>query len=351
MTSEYAGPKTRAMFLNMISTVAPSVGSCVAHALGIILHWRTVALIGLLPSIVGVIIPYFWLESPHWLASKGRFRESEESFRKLHGNSIDTERELDLLLNVEKTKLQKAKDTNTLQTFKKLFIACRKKYFWDLMLLSLFISAFLAAAGKLAFSTLAVTIIEGITGSKNVLTFTMLVDVFVIIGAIASCLLIRKLTMRTMLFVTGVLSICVLVSFSACLYFKSDSVYFQWASVCLLSLYFFIVKSGPYPVLEALLGEIYPLDVKVHMFFFSGSMLFASMSLTIVLLPIMVTGIGYHGMFFTNAVVMVISLGYIWLRLPETKGRTLQEIEIYFKTKNFHHIDEVIGTEQIKSLI
>ncbi|XP_069364228.1 uncharacterized protein [Maniola hyperantus] len=351
VTSEYAGPKTRALFLNMVSTLAPSVGSAVAHALGIVFHWRTVALVGILTTLFGIIPPFFWEESPHWLASKGKFEESEQAFRKLHGSTPNTEAELSLLLKVEKSKLEKAKETNSLRTLKKLMIACKKKYFWDLMLLGVFISVFLAAGGKLVFSTLGVTIVEEITGSRDIFVFTMVVDICVIIGAAASCLLIKKLSMRSMLFTTAIIGIIVLVSLSACLYFKTDSVYFQWVSIALLSFYFFIGKSGPYPVLEALLGEIYPIELKVHFFFFSGIILMSSFALTVLLLQVMVGAMGYHGLFLTNAGIMCISLGYIWLRLPETKGRTLQEIEIYFKTKNFREIDEVLSNEQIKALI
>ncbi|XP_045783192.1 sugar transporter ERD6-like 6 isoform X3 [Maniola jurtina] len=352
ITSEYADPKTRAMFLNMISTLGPAIGSAVAHALGIALHWRTVALLGILTTLSGIILPFFWEESPHWLASKGKFEECEQAFRKLHGSTPNTEAELSLLLKVEKTKLQKAKETNSMRTLKKLMIACKKKYFWELMLLGVFISAFLTAAGKLAFITLAVTIIQEITGSHdNIFVFTMVVDICVIIGAAASCLLIKKLSMRSMLFTTGIIGIIVLVSLSACLYFKTDSVYFQWVNVGLLSFYFFIVKSGPYPVLESLLGEIYPIELKVHFFFFSGIVYMSSLSLIVLLLPTMVAAMGYHGLFLTNASIMCVSLGYIWLRLPETKGRTLQEIEIFFKTKNFHEIDEVLGNKEIKALI
>ncbi|XP_045783193.1 sugar transporter ERD6-like 9 [Maniola jurtina] len=352
VTSEYVGPKTRAMFLNMISTLAPSIGSAAAHALGIVFHWRTVVLFGILTTISGIILPFFWEESPHWLASKGKFEECEQAFRKLHGSTPNTEAELSLLLTVEKSKLEKAKKTNSMGTLKKLMIACKKKYFWDLMLLGVFISAFIASAGKLAFSTLAVTIIQEMTGSRdNIFGFTMVVDICVILGAAASCLLIKKLSMRSMLFTTGIIGIIVLVSLSACLYFKTNSVYFQWANVSLLSFYFFIVKSGPYPILEALLGEIYPIELKVHFFFFSGIILMSSLALTVLLLQVMVGAMGYHGLFLTNASIMGLSLSYIWLRLPETKGRTLQEIEIYFKTKNFHEIDAVLSNEQVKALI
>ncbi|XP_069364364.1 probable metabolite transport protein CsbC [Maniola hyperantus] len=351
ITSEYAGPKTRALFLSMISTLGPAIGSAVAHALGIAFQWRTVALIGILTTLSGIIVPFFWEESPHWLASKGKFEESEQAFRKLHGSTPTTEAELSLLLKVEKSKLEKAKETNSLRTLKKLMIACKKKYFWDLMLLGVFISAFLTAAGKLAFITLAVTIIQEITGSRDIFVFTMVVDFCFVTGSAASCLLIKKLSMRSMLFTTAIIGITVLVTLSACLYFKTDSVYFQWVSIALLSFYFFIVKSGPYPVLEALLGEIYPIELKVHFFFFSGIIYMSSLSLIVLLLPTMVSAMGYHGLFLTNAGIMCISLGYIWLRLPETKGRTLQEIEIYFKTKNFHEIDEVLGNKEIKALI
>ncbi|CAH2217673.1 jg22290, partial [Pararge aegeria aegeria] len=348
--SEYTPPVTRAFYLNMVTTVAPAIGTTLGHSLGIILHWRIVALIGIIPAALGIILPYFWVESPHWLASKGRFDECETAFRLLHGEKLNSEKELGMIIKMETSKLKTANETNSQATLKRLLLAFKKKYFWGLILLSVFIHAYFAAAGKLIFSTLATVILKEITGTSDVLLYTLLVDGFIIIGSCLSCVLIRKTSMRALLFSTGFIANAILVVFSACFYFQNGESYFNWINVTLLAFYFITINAGPYPLLEAIFSEMFPLELKVYTFTLSGVILIGSLSLTIILLPVMVSSIGYHGLFLLNAGIMSVSLGFIWLKLPETKGRTLQEIEMYLKTNNFD-IDEVITKEQSKALI
>ncbi|XP_069364607.1 uncharacterized protein [Maniola hyperantus] len=350
VSSEYTNPKTRAFYLNMITTAAPALGTSLGHSIGIVLQWRTVALIGIIPAILAVVIPFFWVESPHWLASKGRFEECEIAFRQLHGNKLNSERELQMIIKMEKTKLKLANETNCTPTLKRLFAAFKRKYFWSLILMSVFMDAYFTAAGKLVFSTLATVILEDITGTSDVLMYTLLVDGFIVVGSCMSCYLIRKTSLRTLLFSAGFFANVVLVVLSACLYFSNGQNYFKWINVVLLAMYFISINAGPYPLLEAIYSEMFPLELKVYSFTLSGVLLMSSLASTIMLLPLMVSTMGYHGLFLLNAAIMSISLVYIWFRLPETKGRTLQEIEMYFKTNNFD-VDEILSTEQSKALM
>ncbi|XP_034839066.1 uncharacterized protein [Maniola hyperantus] len=350
VTAEYVPPNTRAFHLNMAITVAPAIGTSLAHAVGTALHWRHVALFGILPAFISIFLPYFWPESPHWLASKGRFEEAQTAFRKLHGNTEDTERELGLLIKMERSKSEIAKETAKKSTTKKLLIIFKRKCCWEPFILSIFMHAYIAASGKLVFSTLAPVMLEQITGTSDVFLFTLLVDGFLFIGACLSCFFIRRTSIRTLLFTTGFTANVILVIFSALYYFRNGKTYFDWINVSFLASYFIILNAGPYPLLEALYGEIFPLELKVHIFALSGSILMAAFSLTIFLLPFIVSAMGYHGLFLMNAAIMTVSLGAIWLRLPETKGKTLQEIEVYFKTKTFD-IEEVLNTEQARALI
>lgn len=351
VTSEYTSPKTRVFFLNMITTAAPAIGTSLAHGTGLLVHWRITALIGIFPFVFGIFLPYFWVESPHWLASKGRFEECTVAFRKLHGKTPNSERELEFLIKIERSKREIVEHTNYRQNLRRLVFVFKRKYFWDLFVLSIFIHAYLAAAGKLVFSLLATVIIGEIAGKSNVLLYTLVVDAFVIIGSCMSCVFIRKTSMRTLLFSTGFTANIILVLFSVCYYCKNGESYFDWINVFLLALYFIIINAGPYPLLEAIYSEMFPLELKLYIFTLSCIILIAALSLSIILLPFIVESIGYQGLFLLNASIMSVSLVYIWWRLPETKGKTLQEIEVYFKTNSFNVEDVLTSHEQAKSLI
>ncbi|XP_045768060.1 facilitated trehalose transporter Tret1-like [Maniola jurtina] len=350
-TSEYISYKSRALCLNMVLMVVPSFGIGLGHVLGALFHWRTTALIGIVLTSVHVILPYFWVESPHWLASKGRFEECERIFRKLHGNKSNNERELLLLIKLETKKQKAANEMNTNNTCRILLQLFKKKYFWHLMVMSGVIFAYYAAAGRVVFTNLATVILEEMTGTSDVLLYTLVVDGFIFVGTCIACFLIKKMSIRALLFSSGLAANGILIALSVSLYFKNNEVYFQWINVLLLAIYFIVINAGPYPILDVLMGEIFPLEIKLYCFFLSAPLLLGTVFLCLLTLPYIVSVMGYHGLFLLNTGIMFVCLAYLYARLPETKGKTLQEIEVYFKTNSFD-VDQVLNpSEQIKTLI
>ncbi|CAG9578620.1 unnamed protein product [Danaus chrysippus] len=105
--AEYKSPGVRVLCLNLISGVGTLMGITAGHLLCIILHWRQVALIAIIPTALSAFLPLFWVESPVWLATKGRFVECEEAFWKLHVFSDSSENELKLLIAYEKKKTER----------------------------------------------------------------------------------------------------------------------------------------------------------------------------------------------------------------------------------------------------
>ncbi|XP_069364229.1 facilitated trehalose transporter Tret1-like [Maniola hyperantus] len=349
--AEFTTPKSRALVQSLVSMVAPALGTSSGHILGVIIHWKHLCIVGVVISILHLCLPYFWIESPQWLASKGRFDDCEKAFRKLHGINPKSEDELSLLIKIEGNKQKRAKELNKNTEIKKVFSAFQKKYFWKIMLTNCMIYLYYSAAGKVIFSNLATVMLEEMTGTADILFFTLLVDGFIVVGTCASIILIRKMSIRVLLFSSGFVSNGILIALSACLYFKNSEMYFQWINVALLAIYFIIVHAGPYPVMEVLLGELFPLDIKLFCFLLSTPALVATVCTGIVLMPVLVGFIGYHGLFLLNSAIAFICLAYFWISLPETKGKTLQEIELYFKSNNKFDEGRITSNEQIKDFI
>ncbi|KPJ13377.1 Sugar transporter ERD6-like 6 [Papilio machaon] len=354
--AEYTNPNNRAICVNYISSIGPSIGTMLGHVLSTLLHWRTVALIGLIPTGLSAILPLFWIESPSWLATRGRFEECKEAFISIRGTSREAEAELQLLIDTERKSQSevRASGKNFSKTMALLRKAVKQKYFWKIYLLAIIISIYRITAGKLLFSTLAITMLQEITGTSNILLSTVIVDGFIILGNLLSFFALSKMKMRPLMFSLGLVVLCskkkkrplmfslglvantMLVILSACLYFiPKTNAYYSWINVCLLAFYFILAYTGPYAVIDIIISEIFPLDLKLFFMLFA-SFLIASLSfLSIYIAPIMFATIGYSGVFFLNATISFICLLYLWFYLPETKGRTLQEIELFFKKGKF----------------
>ncbi|XP_013175134.1 PREDICTED: probable polyol transporter 3 [Papilio xuthus] len=206
--AEYTNPNKRAICVNYISSIGPSLGTMLGHVLSILLHWRTVALIGLIPTGLSAILPLFWVESPSWLATQGRFEECKEAFILLRGTGKEAEAELKLLIDTTRnTQSQvRASGIKFHKTMALLRKAMKQKYFWKLYLLSIIINIYRISAGKLLFSTLAITMLQQITGTSNILTSTLIVDGFIVLGNILSFFVLNRMKMRTHLFSLGLVA-------------------------------------------------------------------------------------------------------------------------------------------------
>ncbi|XP_050674140.1 probable metabolite transport protein CsbC isoform X2 [Leptidea sinapis] len=329
---EYSPSNLRQICFNLMAGVGSLLGSFSGHMLSIFFNWRTVALLGLIPTMLSCILPFFWVESPSWLASKGRFDESRKSFKKLHYMDKENEKELENLIALEKTKVVALKSNSANTPAKTIWRACQQLYLWKIIFLCLMTNVYRVAAGRILFNTMALTIFQDFTGESKLWLVTLLIDGFGILGALLSCVFVSLFRMRSLLFVLGTIGNIVLIILSFVLYYRPDvDGETAWIKACLLALYLIIVNSGPYPVLETILAEVYPLEAKAFCIFIVGSVTGAMQFLAINLAQKMFACIGYHGSFLINSFLTFVSLGYLWVYLPETKGKTLQEIELYFK--------------------
>ncbi|KAK8633725.1 hypothetical protein V6N13_014563 [Hibiscus sabdariffa] len=68
-------------------------GFCLIFFIGTIISWRTLALIGAISCVIQIIGLFFIPESPRWLAKSGREKEFEASLKRLRGKDSDISEE------------------------------------------------------------------------------------------------------------------------------------------------------------------------------------------------------------------------------------------------------------------
>uniref|UniRef100_A0A2A4JN29 Major facilitator superfamily (MFS) profile domain-containing protein n=1 Tax=Heliothis virescens TaxID=7102 RepID=A0A2A4JN29_HELVI len=122
--SEMLQPSYRNTSLLLYGTIQ-ALGISSVGIIGRYLHWKTVGLIMCSPALMATLLGCLWPESPSWLAYKGRFKECEQSFVRLRGTDEESKKELKALINSQKeelkiksvTKLQDLKHTITSRDF------------------------------------------------------------------------------------------------------------------------------------------------------------------------------------------------------------------------------------------
>lgn len=333
--SEYVSPNMRPLAMNLVAGVGQSMGTAIGHVLCTVLHWRTVAILGVIPAIVSAILPFFWVESPFWLATKQRFEECDKSFRALHESTDASEKELNALIESQTYNLSNNVKYNR-SVIVKYIRLWKEKRFWKMTAMVLLVGLYRVVGGRILINTLALSMLQDITGNKNILNYTLVVNGFVILGSSMSCALVSKFKIRPLLLTSGFISNCIQIILAICIYaFPEKDELTSWIKIILLALYFITVIAGPYAVLEPVMLELMPLDGKaIQIVMTSGIFGILHFYHVQISMKFLAT-IGYHGIFFIDGIGTFFCLICCYLYLPETKNRTLQEIEFYFVNNTF----------------
>lgn len=343
---EYSDPVHRGMFLNL-KTAALYMGSGISHILGNYFHWRTVALMTLIPYVFNFGIVWMWPESPSWLAAKDRFEKSKKTFYYLRGKTEQSRKELNEMLKAqrERTKFEEISFSQNVMIF---FRKCTRKDFVMPVLIYIFAAILLETSGRHIFPAYAVQIISDISGSEASVYYTLCMDILITASAFFSSILIKMFKRRTLLFITGAAAFAVIMAVCAYLFLVSQTIIanMSWIPVGLFGLYLAIVNFACAPIPLALIGEIFPLEHRAAGTTIAGLLIAITSIITLKTTPILLATVKVHGTFSILGVVMALSLVFLYFMLPETKDRTLQEIEDYFNYGIFKADDRVQeGTE------
>ncbi|CAG5020380.1 unnamed protein product [Parnassius apollo] len=345
---EYSSPKNRGTYLNL-KTASVCLGSMIIHILGNYFHWRTVAFLSLFPYIISLIIIYTWPESPAWLVSRKEFEKSEKAFYWLRGHSREAEKELYELIRAQKDKSVDIRNSSFNEKIVEFLKKFTRKDFVKPLIIIVFGGLLIEFSFRHIFPAYASQIIGEITGDKSQsFYYTLALDIIITTSAIFSSVLVKIYKRRTLLFVTGFSALFFLFSVCTYLYLVSKAIIYNnytWIPISLFVPYFILANLACTPIPLALLGEVLPLAHRG-----SGSAL-AGLAMSLILLialkitPYLLESVKVYGTFTIFGSAMGLTLVVFYFILPETKDRTLQEIEDYFNYGRFKN-EEMLSKDE-----
>lgn len=340
LIGEYTSPANRGAFLTGIS-LAIATGVLIVHTLGSLLSWQSTALVCFIIAFIDLIIVIYSPESPSWLADQGRYEESRRVFRWLRGDS--EEQELKEMIEAAIVVNEAKVDANVSQSFvkkAKLHIAyfnatIRKKEFYKPIFIMMHIYTMGQWAGANILSSYTRDIFERVIGTEtniSLMIFTM--DTQRIISNSCAVYVIKKVKRRTMLFATIGINLFAFLSISAYVYAKSHSLLpfdHPVIGIILIHIHMFSIATGTVPLPFILAGELFPLEYRalaggISILFLSSNVFFSVKTL-----PFLLNTIGLPGAYLLYACIVGYCLLVAGIFLPETKDRTLQDIEDEFR--------------------
>lgn len=337
---EYTSPKNRGAFLATMN-LAQGFGILFSHLLGSLLPWKTTAMICLVFPIISFFAIIYLPESPIWLASIGRFDDCRKAFKWLRGQDENKELEVMIRANTILVKENTARSENK-NILRGITKTIKKKEFYKPILIMVLCMGLINFTGVTIMVSYTTVILELIFGPEaNVVFWMIYLDSLRMVSSTLAVYMINKLKRRTVMFGSGGISVFCLLAIAVYMMAiegaQSRSI---WIPALLLNIQIFSNTTGMLPLPNVLAGEVYPLKYKGIGGLVSST--FGSIYLFTILksfLPL-IDDIGLAYAYMIYAAILTSILVALWFLTPETKGKTLQEIEDEFRGRRLDPEEE-----------
>ncbi|CAG9796048.1 unnamed protein product [Diatraea saccharalis] len=342
LVGEYTTPANRGVFLMFLS-VSIAVGVLTVHAMGSYLNWKTVSIICICIGIIDSIIVLSSPESPSWLASQGRYDECKRTFRWLRGDT--EEEELDKLINSNVLARQKDEDCSNKDTFvmklKKDIVyitdTIKRREFYMPIVIMFHVYGLSQWSAVNIFCSYGVDLIHMVIGKDvDVPLILISLDFQRSVSTAVGLIIVKKVKRKTLMNLSVGLNLLAMTVTAGYVFLRNrdflpyDSSYI---GVALMHIHMFSIATGAMPLGFILAGELFPLQFKSLAGGISAVCLSLTVFVSIKTVPFFLNNLQLYGTFMLYVGLEIICLMMANVLLPETKDRTLQDIENEFKNK------------------
>ncbi|KAL1534840.1 sugar transporter ERD6-like 6 [Salvia divinorum] len=313
--------------LGSVNQLSVTIGILLSYLLGLFVEWRLLAVLGILPCLILIPGLFFIPESPRWLAKMGMTDDFEASLQVLRGFDTDISVEVHEI----KGSVASTRRRNAIR-----FEDLKLRRYWLPLMIGIGLLCFQQLSGINGVIFYSNNIFEsaGISSSNAA---TVGVGVIQVIATAVATWLVDKTGRRILLIVSSSGMTLSLVVVAVSFYLKEsvseDSALFGILGilsvvgvVCMIIS--FSLGMGPIPWL--IMSEILPIKIKG----LAGSVatLFNwSFSWVITMTAPMLLTWSSGGTFTMYAVMCVLTVTFVSIWVPETKGKTLEEIQNSFR--------------------
>lgn len=269
-------------------------------------------------------------ESPIWLRDHNRYDEAKIIMKKFRGipknNQITPEVEAEL-------KKSKRQEINNQSFMKNLLKGSSLKPLL-IMLLYFFFQQF---SGIFVIVYYAVNIVREAGVEIDGFIGAILIGLTRLIGSILVASASKKWGRRLPSIISGTGMTMFMGILSIYLFIKNQGYvindYGIIPAICILS-YIFMSTIGFLCLPFAMIGEIYPAKVKDVLSGLTTCIAYIFSFVTVKIYPSMLVLMGKHGVFCFYTIISLLGTIFVILFLPETKGKSLQEIDEFYSKKN-----------------
>jgi len=318
--AEVAPPKNRGTLV-AVYQLAIVVGILCSYTINYGLHninnnWRWMFATGVVPSVLFFTGLFFIPESPRWLYKAGRREESLKVLTRIGGESLAKAEIVEIDESLKG-------DTSSVSIGELFKPSVRK-----VMIIGFILAVFVQISGINTVIDYAPKILlaAGIE-IKNALLQTSLIGFINFIFTFVAILYIDKLGRRFLYLVGSMGMVVTLLMLALSFYLKMSGIF---TLICiLLFIAFFASCIGP--VFWTLVSEIFPNRIRGKAVAFASFTQWIFNFLVVLLFPHFLASLGGAKTFLFLALMSFLQWLFTYMYVPETKGRSLEEIEQFWK--------------------
>lgn len=313
---ENGSPHYRGVFVT-ICGMCFSGGMITEIVLATYLSYYSVAIINVIIAFIQLLSFVLAKETPNFLIMNGQYEEAEKNYRSLISNDKNDFMKLkENVLRVEES-----------PHFTELFT---KSPYYKSILTTITLTIIMFSSGYwslIPFLSITFSSSSHLTSNE----FTIIFSSIQFVSIVAASFLIERFKRRTILLLmfTGATTAHLCTSV---LYYINLNISpvpnFPWLIFVTITSYSIMTTAGLFPILYVLRGELFPQKIKAL-----GNCLAALVgSITVFLISLnflkIVELLGYSFIFFLFSIICVIGFIFVYLFVPETKGKTLPQIQM-----------------------
>lgn len=285
------------------------------HSWNVESGWRWMFGSGLLPSLFFIILLLRAPESPRWLAAQNNWTAAEDILRKVNGDAKASE-EMDAI----RQSLNQKQGTTGELLRPGLRIA---------LIIGIFLSIFSQVTGINVIMYYAPEIFKATgDGSSSALTQTVWVGAINTLMTLVAIKYVDQLGRKKLLLIGAAgMAIC-LALVGMAFYQQATGGYWVLAGI-LLYISFFAISLGP--LTFVVVAEIFPNHIRGRAMGIAIFFLWLSVYIVSQTFPMLLKAIGSAYTFWIYMVMSVLAFLFIWRMVPETKGKSLEEIQDMWK--------------------
>lgn len=328
--AEIAGPRLRAPLVsrNELMIVTGQLIAYVASTLlSYLLHdehlWRYMLAIAMVPGLLLFIGTFFVPASPHWLVAEGRLKEAKKILKYLRETPREVRHEM-AQMKKQARAAERGPDAKTL---------IREKWVIRLMVIGVglgFVAQFTGVNGFMYYTPIILK--QTGLGTSASIAATIGNGVVSVVAAIVGIWAVSRFPRRTMLITGLCLVVASQIMLGSVMTFIAPSLMQSYLALACILLFLFCMQMCISPVYWLMMSELFPMQLR-------GVLTGGAVSLQWIFNAIVAFGfppvMEYAGSttFFIFAAINVGSLFFVMAMVPETRGKSLEEIESHMKEK------------------